>query len=40
MSYNYLGDFYKGEIICHLQEMGCSIKNVHELSLILEKWEF
>jgi len=37
MPYNYLGDLYKGEIVCRLQEMGYSIKNVHELNLILEK---
>lgn len=37
MPYNYSGDLYKAEIVVLLRKLGCNIKNVHELNLILEK---
>lgn len=37
MPYNCYGDLYKTEIVARLNSMGCSIKNVHELNLILEE---
>ncbi|MCC3351475.1 hypothetical protein [Ruminococcus albus] len=37
MPYNALGDLYKIEVVKRLQKMGCNIKSVHVLNLILEK---
>lgn len=37
MPYNALGDLYKTEIVKRLQDLGCNIKNVHALNLILEE---
>ncbi len=37
MPYNRFGDLYKGEIVIRLNEMGCNIKDVHELNLIMEE---
>ena len=37
MPYNASGDLFKSEIVKKLQNMGCNIKNVHELNVILEK---
>ena len=36
MPYNALGDLFKSEIVTKLQKMGCNVKNVHALNLILE----
>lgn len=38
MPYNALGDLYKIEVVKRLQKMGCNVKSVHALNLILEKW--
>ena len=37
MPYNALGDLYKIEVVKRLQKMGCNVKSVHALNLILEK---
>jgi len=37
MPYNYLGDLYKSEVVARLQELGCNVKSVHALNLILEE---
>ena len=37
MPYNALGDLYKIEVVKRLQKMGCNVKGVHALNLILEK---
>ena len=37
MPYNCYGDLYKYEVVKKLNEMGCNIKNVHALNLILEE---
>ena len=37
MPYNVLGDLYKTEVVKRLQDLGCNIKNVHALNLILEE---
>ena len=37
MPYNRFGDLYKSEVVERLKEMGCNVKNVHALNLILEK---
>ena len=36
MPYNALGDLYKIEVVKRLQKMGCNVKSVHALNLILE----
>lgn len=37
MAYNCYGDLYKREVVIRLNEMGCNVKSVHELNLILEE---
>ena len=37
MPYNALGDLYKIEVVKRLQKMGCNVKSVHALNLILEE---
>lgn len=37
MPFNYLGDLYKFEVADRLRQMGCDVKSVHSLNLILEE---
>jgi len=37
MAYNCYGDLYKSEVVAKLKEMGCNVKNVHALNLLLEE---
>lgn len=37
MPYNVYGDLRKREVVQQLQELGCNVKSVHELNLILKE---
>lgn len=37
MPYNFMGDLYKREIVEKLQKMGCDVKSVHALNVVMEK---